>query len=387
MRPLTKLILFSLEATFFLSSCSSKQPNEKVAQPNPVPSFPAVEINARATTLYLSFPAVLQGKQNIEIRPKVDGYIESIYIDEGSVVRKGQKLFKISAPSYDQELHNAAALITSAEAEVNTAQLQVNKTKPLVSKGIISSYELDFAENALKIKNAILAQARAGYVNAQTNVGYTHVNSPVDGIASAVPYKIGSLVSSNTPQPLTTISNNGYIYAYVSLNEKQLLSFSRNYPGKDVAQKLKNVPPVLLTLSDGSSYPLAGKVETVNGLINTQTGSASFRAIFPNPSGLIRSGGSATLKVPQYATNVILVPQKSTYEIQGKHFLYVVSSDNTVKSTEISIAETTTGQLYVVNHGLRVGDKIVVEGTENLKDGMKIKPDIIPTEKLYTELK
>ena len=370
-----------------LSSCGNSPANPETSATLPPQKFQVMELSAQSATLYLTFPAVLQGKQNIEIRPKVEGFIEGIFFDEGSIVKKGQRLFKINAPQYEQEVRNSLALVTSAEADLNTAQLQYNKTKPLVDKGIISHYELEFAENAIKSKKAILAQAQANLYNARTNLGYTNIASPVDGIASAVPYKLGSLVNSQNPQPLTTISNNGNVYAYVSLNEKQLLEFSRNYKGSNIAQKLKNLPEVSLTLSDGTAYPHTGRVETVNGLINTETGSASFRAIFPNPDGLIRSGGSATLRVPQSITHALLVPQKSTYELQGKHFIYTVGADNVIKSSEINIANLTTGQLYVVNSGVKAGDRIVIESAGNLKDGLKIQPDMVSSSKIYEELK
>jgi membrane fusion protein (multidrug efflux system) len=369
-----------------MSSCGDK-PAADQSKSQPLQEFPVMDLAPQSATLFLTFPAVLQGKQNIEIRPKIDGFVEEIFIDEGSSVKKGQKLFKISAPVYDQEVINASQAVTSAETDVNSAELQVNKTKPLVEKGIISHYELEFAENALKNKQAALTQAKASLANAKTNQGYTNIVSPVDGIAGTIPYKIGSLVSGTSPQPLTTISNNQNVYAYVSLNEKQLLTFARTYPGKTIAEKIKNLPPVSLTLSDGSTYTQPGRVETVNGLLNTETGSASFRAIFPNPVGLIRSGGSATLRVPQHVENVLLIPQKSTFELQGKRLLYVVGTDGSVKSIEIKVAELTTGQLYVVDAGLKAGDKIVVEGTENLKDGMKIKPKMMAAAIVYQNLK
>jgi membrane fusion protein (multidrug efflux system) len=385
MKSFTKIGMLLPLAILLLSSCGDKPASDQ-SKSQPLQDFQVMGLAPQAAALYLTFPAVLQGKQNVEIRPKIDGFIEEIYIDEGGIVKKGQKLFKISAPVYDQQVSNASQAVISAQTDVNSAELQVNKTKPLVEKGIISHYELEFAENALKDRQAALAQANANLEIARTNLGYTQISSPVDGIASAIPYKIGSLVGSNNPLPLTTISNNSNIYAYVSLNEKQLLTFSRTYPGNTVAEKIKNLPPVTLTLSDGSIYPQPGKVETVIGLLNTETGSATFRAIFPNPVGLIRSGGSATLRVPQFVKNVLLVPQKSTYELQGKRFIYALGNDNSVRSVEIKVAELTTGQLYVVDAGLKPGDKIVVEGAENLKDGMKINPKMMAADAVYKSL-
>jgi membrane fusion protein (multidrug efflux system) len=354
--------------------------------PPPVSSFPVFKVSLRDATLNSDYPATLQGQQNIEIRPKIDGYIDHIYIDEGSVVKKGQVLFRISAPQYAQDVNNSAAAVSSAEADVNSAQLQVNKTKPLVEKDIISHYELESAQLTLQARRAALKQAKANLANSRTNLGYTTVTSPVNGVVGTIPYKLGSLVNSNTAQPLTTVSNIGNIYAYFSLNEKQLLDFARHYEGRTLEAKLSKLPPVSLVLSDGSNYPEKGRVETISGLINTQTGSASLRATFPNPMRLIRSGGSATVRIPQNLKDVILVPQKATYELQGKRFVFVVDGSGKVKNTEIQIMDLATGQYYVVTNGLKTGDTVILEGTSNLQDGTAVKPDMQADSKVYQDL-
>jgi membrane fusion protein (multidrug efflux system) len=354
--------------------------------PPPVSSFPVFKVSPRNATLNSDYPATLQGQQNIEIRPKIDGYIDHIYIDEGSVVKKGQVLFHISAPQYAQDVNNSAAAVSSAEADVNSAQLQVNKTKPLVEKDIISHYELESAQLTLQARRAALKQAKANLANSRTNLGYTTVTSPVNGVVGTIPYKLGSLVNNNTAQPLTTVSNIGNIYAYFSLNEKQLLDFARHYEGRTLEAKLSKLPPVSLVLSDGSNYPEKGRVETISGLINTQTGSASLRATFPNPMRLIRSGGSATVRIPQNLKDVILVPQKATYELQGKRFVFVVDGSGKVKNTEIQIMDLATGQYYVVTNGLKTGDTVILEGTSNLQDGTAVKPDMQADGKVYQDL-
>jgi membrane fusion protein (multidrug efflux system) len=360
----------------FWSSCGSNPSGAATASgPTTAPSYPVFKISLQNATLNSDYPATLQGQQNVEIRPKIDGYIERIYIDEGSMVKKGQLLFRINAPQYAQEVNNSAAAISSAEADVSAAQLQVNKTKPLVEKDIISHYDLESAEYTLQARKAALAQARAGLANAKTNLGYTNVTSPVNGVVGAIPYKLGSLVTSTTAQPLTTVSNIGNIYAYFSLNEKQLLDFSRTAKGHTLNEKLANTAAVSLILSDGSAYLEKGRVETISGLINTETGSASYRATFPNPVGLIRSGGSATVRVPESVKDAVLIPQKATYELQGKRFVYIVDDKGAVKSTEIQIMGNAAGQYYVVTNGLKGGDTIVLDGASSLKDGVIIKPD------------
>lgn len=376
-------------AVLLLASCGNKPDQGAAAAggPPPVQSYPAFKIEQQDASLSNEYPATLQGQQNIEIRPKIDGYIEQIYIDEGAVVKKGQLLFRISAPQYQQSVNNAIAAISSAEADVSAAQLQVNKVKPLVEKDIISHYDLESAQYTLQARKAALTQAKANLATARTNLGYTTVTSPVNGVAGSIPHKLGSLVSSTNAEPLTTISNIGKVYAYFSMNEKQLLDFSRTFEGTTLASKLNKLPAVSLILSDGTDYPEKGKVETVSGLINTETGSASFRATFPNPVGLIRSGGSARVSIPQTIKNTILVPQKATYELQGKRFVYVVDAAGKVKSTEIGIMSTSAGQNFVVTSGLKAGDTVVLEGTSTLQDGTQIKAEVQPAIKVYQDLK
>ncbi|MGI4751608.1 MAG: efflux RND transporter periplasmic adaptor subunit [Janthinobacterium lividum] len=371
-----------------LSSCGNKEDKAGAAAGGPptIQSYPVFKITSKSTTLNSNYPATLQGQQNIEIRPKIDGYIDKIYIDEGSVVKKGQLLFRISAPQYAQDVINTAAAISSAKADVSSAQLQVNKTKPLVDKGIISHYELESAQYTLQARKAALAQAQSSQAIAKTNLGYTTVTSPVNGVIGTIPYKLGSLITSTTTQPLTTVSNISNVYAYFSLNEKQLLVFSRTVKGRTLDEKLANTPPVSLILSDGSAYPEKGRVQTISGLINTETGSASFRASFPNPVGLIRSGGSATVRIPQAINNAVLIPQKVTYELQGKVFVYIVDNKGAVKSTEIQIMDLASGQYYVVTSGLKDGDTVVLDGTLSLRDGVVIKPDD-QTTSAYQDLK
>lgn len=376
-------------ATLLLAACGGggQQQGAAGAGAQPPQSYPVFKVEPKTATINTEYPATIEGQQNIEIRPKIDGYVDKIYIDEGSVVKKGQLLFTINAPQYAQEVNTAAAAISSAEADVNAAQLQVNKTRPLVEKDIISKFELESAELTLQSRKAALKQAKATLANAKTNIGYTTITSPVNGVVGAIPYKLGSLVSSTTAQPLTTVSNIGKVYAYFSMNEKQLLEFSRDHKGATLDAKLKQVPPVELILADGTNYPEKGHLETVNGLINTATGSAQLRADFANPVGLIRSGGSATVRIPQAIKDGILVPQKSTYELQGKRFVYVVDGTGKAKATEIKIMDAPSGQYFVVTSGLKGGETVVFDGLANMQDGMVIKPDTKAGEGAYNDLK
>ena len=317
----------------------------------------------------------------------MDGFIERIYVDEGALVKKGQLLFTINAPQYEQQVRTANAAMSSAEADVNAAQLQVNKTKPLVEKDIISKYELESAQLTLQSKKAMLAQAKAALVNAKVNLGYTKITSPVDGVVGAIPFKTGSLVSGTSTQPLTTVSNTTKVYAYFSLNEKQLLDFSNTYKGKTLNEQMKNIPAVSLLLADGSLYAQNGKIESINSQINTSTGSVRLRATFPNPISLLKNGASASVRIPQPINDVILIPQKSTTDLQGKKFVYVLGDSSKVITTPIEVMENAKGKFYVVTKGLKAGDKVVLEGFQSLRDGTKIKPEEKNTDSVYAEIK
>ena len=388
MRKVTTLF-FSISIAMVLASCGGNDDAKKAAAAAAAGPqvYPVFAINAQTTELNSDYPATIEGIQNIDIRPKVDGFIQKILVDEGTVVKKGQLLFTIMAPQYEQEVRTARAAISSAEADVNAAQLQVNKTKPLVEKDIISKYDLDAAQLTLQSRKAALAQARATLANAQVNLGYTSITSPVDGIVGSIPFRTGSLVSSSSTEPLTTVSNTSKVYAYFSLNEKQLLDFSKTYKGNTLSQQMKNIPAVSLVLADGTVYAQNGKIESINSQINTNTGSASLRATFPNPIALLKSGGSASVRIPQKVENAILVPQKSTIDLQGKKFVYVLGDSSKVISTEIQIMDLAKDKFFVVTKGLKTGDKIVLEGFQSLKDGVKIKPEEKSTDSVYAELK
>lgn len=365
-------------------SKTDKAGQEAAAQPK---DYKVVTLQPRSATLNTDYPASMQGQQNIEIRPRVDGYIEKIYVDEGAIVKAGQPLFKINDPQYEQAVRTANAGIKAAQAELSTANLAVVKVKPLVEKDIVSKYELESAQFTYASALASLSQAKAALVNAKTNLGYTTVISPVNGVVGSIPFRLGSLVSSTTADPLTTVSSIGTVYAYFAFNEKQLLGFTKGNTGTSFSKKLAALPKVSLLLSDGSAYPEQGTIETVNGLINTATGSANIRARFSNPKGLIRSGSSATVRIPNSLTDVIMVPQSATFELQDKIFAVTVGKDGKTKNVNLTVMANTAGNFYVVESGLKAGDQIVLEGVSSLKDGSPIKANVQPAETVYADLK
>lgn len=373
---LLSLSLMSL-ALLFTVGCGQNDNNPQNGQTEARP-FKIIQLNERDIVFQNLYPATIEGVENVEIRPKVDGFISKIYVDEGAFVKKGQLLFKIDAPQYEQAVRAARANIQVAQADVNTAEMELNKIRPLVDRNIISSFELENAELNLASKQAILAQVRTQLETAETNFSYTNITSPVNGVLGTIPYKIGSLVNSSTPMPLTTVSNISKIYAYFALNEKQILDLGVHQG--QLAQLLQKQKGVQLQLANGTIYAEEGKIESVSGLINSSTGSVNARATFPNQDLSIRSGSSGSIIIPQFIENSVVIPQKATFEIQGQKFVYLVQDDQTVHAQAISVLSNNDGQHFVVESGLKVGDKIVLEGVHTLRNGEKIDPELIDFE-------
>lgn len=368
-----RISILMMTSALMLASCSKekKQDGQKEVKPQP---YEYIVAKSGAADNHTEYPARLEGVENVEIRPKIDGFIENLYVDEGQMVSRGQHLFRIRNPQYEQFVRVAQASVNSAQAAVATAQMQVTKTKPLVDRKIVSAYELQAAQLNLQAAQASLAEQEAQLTNAKVNQGYTIITSPVSGVVGTLPLKAGSYVSASTSQPLTTVSNISKIFAYFSINEKDQLNFLKHSPGASIQEKIKNTPLITLRLSDGSIYNEKGKLESISGLVDPNTGSFSMRATFPNPQGLLRSGYSATIMLPSNLEDVIIVPQKATFELQGKIFVYVIGANNKVKSQEIKVTELADGVTYAVESGLKNGDKIVVQGIGILKDDTEVIP-------------
>lgn len=335
-----------------------------------VPEYNIMTIEPAAMEWHSHYPASIKGKQDIAVRPNVSGFITELCVDEGSVVKPGQVLFVIDTIPYKAALKVAEANVEVAKAGTETARLTAENKKELYNKGIVSEYDMQLAANAYAQAQAQLAQAEAQLVNARNNDSYTRVTSPLSGVVGEIPFRVGSLVSPSSATPLTTVSDNSEMYVYFSMNERQILELAGQYGANNF---LKNLPNVSLQLADGSVYTLQGKIETASGIIDTQTGSSTLRATFKNPDRLLRSGGSGVVLIPMKDETAILVPQKATFEIQDKKFVYVLNDDMTIHATEIKIASIDNGKEYKVLSGVAAGDRIVIEGINSLRDGMTIK--------------
>jgi len=319
-----------------------------------------------------SYPATIKGLQDIEVRPQVAGFIVKLCVDEGATVHKGQALFQIDPTQYSAAVGQAKAAVAMARASVNTITLTEQTKKTLFDKQIISEYEYQTAVNQLASAKASLAQAQASLISANQNLSFCTVKSPSNGVVGTFPYRVGSLVSASISQPLTTVSEIGDVYVYFSMTEKEMLRLTK--AEGSLKEQLTKMPAVKLQLADGSMYTEDGKIDAVSGVIDQNTGSVSMRAIFPNKKDVLRSGGTGNIIFPYTISDVLVIPQSATVEIQDKKFVYIVGNDNKVKNTEIQVSNLDDGKNYLVTGGLKPGDRIVVEGVQGLKDGQAIKP-------------
>ena len=387
MKTIKQFAKLGLIAVFFTAYSCSKPKQGASEMAGQIREYLVQEVTPDDITLYQDFPATMQGEQTVEIRPRVAGYIEEIRVDEGDYVKKGQTLFRLNANDIQAQVRSAEAQVKVAESQVSTAKINVEKTKPLVEKDIISSFHLESVETGLQTAEAQLAQAKANLANTKANLEYTVITSPANGITGTFPYRVGSLVSSSIAQPLTTVSNTTTMQAYFSMNETDFLRMTKDLEGKTTKEKLEKLPEVELVLPDNSIYQNKGKIEIASGIVDSQTGAVNIRASFPNPEGNLRSGGSGRVRLPEYRKNVLLIPQKASYEIQGKHFVYLASSDNKVVNTPIEIITGNLKDVYVVTSGLSAGDIIVVEGITGLRDGMEIKPKLAERQSAEASIK
>ena len=331
-------------------------------------------VEAGSSDLNSTYPATIKGKTDIDIRPQVTGFITKVHVDEGDRVRKGQTLFTIDQVQYQAAVDQAQASLNSAKAAVNTAAVTEANKRKLLDKNIISETEWQLAANSLAQAKAAQAQAEAALTNARKNLAYTVVTAPSDGVVGSIPNREGSLASPSSAQPLTTISDNSQVYAYFSLNEKDLLELTDGGT-VSIDERISEMPAVKLELADGTMYPLEGKVSTISGVISNSTGAASVRALFPNPSGMLRSGNTGNVVLPRHNENVIVIPQKASFEIQGLRYVYVLNDSNTTSTRPVQVLDISNGKDFVVLSGLQPGERIVTEGVGTIvRDGVTVTP-------------
>lgn len=353
------------------TSCSDN--GQQQAQQT-APSIAVMTISKTDAELETTYPAIIKGKKDVDIRPQVSGFITKVCVEEGQHVSAGQTLFIIDQVQMEAAVAQAEAAVAVACESCNSATITAKNKEKLFAKNIISEYENQLAQNSLASAKSQLAQAQAALVSAKKNLSYTVVKSPSAGYVGAIPNREGSLVSPSSATPLTTVSDISEVYAYISFNEKQVLEMTEG--GKmTLAQAVSALPSVKLRLADGTEYQNEGKVSTVTGNIDNLTGSASVRVLFKNENGMLRSGSTGSVVFPVTKKSVILIPQNATTEIQDVKYAYVVNDSNKVVSKPIQVLSNNDGKNYVVTEGLEPGQKVAVEGVGVIvRDGVVINP-------------
>jgi len=352
---------FMLFSLLFAACGNKKQTNEKKVQ-----EYPVLKLATTDTVLTHNYVADIQSVSNVEIRARVQGFMDKIYVDEGHAVKKGQLLFQISRTEFVTALNKAKAAVASARAEADITQLELERIRKMVERKVITPTELDLQKAKLAAAQAAIATAMANQDEATTRLTYTEVRAPFDGVIDRIPMKAGSLITEGTL--LTTLSDNRDMYAYFSVSEHEYLQHLKKANGVLDSENIAG-----LILADGTTYSSPGKIETQEGEFNDNTGSINFRARFPNPGHLLKHGSSGKVHLLRTLKQAVLVPQKSVFEIQDKSYVFVVGANNKVQMQSF-VPQTRIAQFYVVKSGLKAGDRIVYEGIQSVSDGAEIRP-------------
>ena len=332
--------------------------------------YPVEEVKTSDAEMQTTYPAVINGIQDVEIRPKMSGFLTQINVTEGQTVQAGQLLFVIDNETYQAQVRQSQAAVNTAQSQVNTAKLTYENSKQLFDSHVIGEYELQTAENSFKSAQAGLAQAQAALASARESLSFCYVKSPAKGVVGTLPFKKGALVSASNV--LTHVSDISQMEVYFSMTEKDMLALSKADGGLKGA--VEQFPGVKLQLADGSIYGYDGTVAAISGVIDQATGTVQLKARFPNPESLLKSGGSGTIIVPRQNTGAIVIPKSVVMEVQNKKFVYLLNDSNKVQYTEIKVDPQDDGVNYIVTEGLKVGDKYVTNGITKLNDQMEIVP-------------
>lgn len=363
-----KIILFAT-AGIIVASCTGKSGGKPDFGDN---EYAVRTVSTQSTELSTSYPATIKGVQDVEIRPKVSGFITKVNVHEGQRVTAGQLLFVIDNETYQAQVRQAKAAVSTAKAQLETSRLTLENSKELHKNNVIGDFELATARNNFATAEAALMQAKASLASAQEMLNYCYVKSPVSGAVGTLPYKAGTLVSASGGEPLTTVSDISTMEVYFSVTEKDMLGMTKGKGG--ISEAIKNYPPVTLRLADGTVYAHKGTVVKASGVIDEATGTITLIARFVNPDNMLRSGGAGQVVVADCSQAAVVIPQEAAAEIQNKIFVYLLGKDNKVKYSEIKVLPQNDGNNYIVVEGMKAGDRYVAKGIASLKDGMQIKP-------------
>ena len=366
------VLVLSLTYVLMLVGCATRAS----APPTSPPIVEVVSVVQQDVPIYSEWVAVLDGYVNAQIQPHVSGYLIKQNYKEGSVVGKGDVLFQIDPRPFIAALDQAKAQLAQAEAQLGKAKLDVERDTPLAQARAIAQSQLDTEIQAKLGAEALVLAAKANIEQAQLNVEWTKVTSLVSGIAGIAQVQIGNLVGPSSV--LTSVSQVNPIKAYFTVSEQEFMDFHRRFPTpRSVEEERKRIPLELL-LSDGSVYDRTGSIFFADREVNSATGAIRIAGVFPNPNSLLRPGGYGRIRASARTQNgALLVPQRAVIELQGSHQVAVVGSDNKVSIRPVTVGDR-VGKMWIVSQGLKVGEQIVVEGLQKVRDGSIVK--VVPAQ-------
>lgn len=360
-----------LASTYALQSCGNAKNNEQ--QQNETVQAEVISLQPTNAVIDQTFPASLQGKDNVQLRPQISGYIDKIYVDEGAFVHAGQVLFRINASVYREQKNTALASLAIAKSQLASAQLELDKYKVLTENKVVADFQYQKAKTNYENAKAAVKQQQTLVASADVNLGFSEVKAPVSGYIGRIPNRLGALVGPNDAQPLTTLSQVNEIYAYFSLPENEILKINASRPGNTLIKKLKSFQNLTLLLADGKPYNHPGKIDMMDGQFDATTGSVTLRASFPNPESLLRTGNTGRIVLKSTEQNVYKIPLLATYEVQDKLFVGLLNAKN--KMERIALKNyTKSGDFYIVKSGFKPGDRIIANELASIPENSIIKP-------------
>ncbi len=370
----TKLCVLSciVFAVLFCGGCENKNVS---AAPAPPTNVQVIEVVQRDVPIYHEYLASMDGFVNAQIQPQVSGYLIKQNYLEGALVAKNQVLFKIDPRPFQAIVDQAKAQVAQAEAQLGKTQLDVQRDTPLAKEKAIAQSQLDNDIQANLAAKATVQADRAALEQAELNLEFTNVRSLIDGVAGIAAGQVGNLVG---PQiVLTTVSQLEPIKSYFTVSEQEYLAFvKRNPTAADQAAREKNFELELI-LADGSIYPRKGKFYAADRQVDVQTGSIRLAGLFPNPTNVLRPGQFGRVRFISYTRKgALLIPQKSVVELQGSYQVAVVGNDNKVTLRNVTVAER-TGAMWIIDQGLKPGERVVVEGVQKVRDSMSVNPTLV----------
>ena len=360
-----KTIKWTLILSLGLASCGIDVPKETQS------SYETMTVKKTDIELPYKFSARMKGQNDVTVTPQVSGQLMKIAVSEGQLVRKGQTLFVIDSRNAQLDLEAAQANLQAAQAQANSAKLEYESNKNLFDKKIVSSYMLNNSENSYKQAQAAVAQARASVNRAKVNLGFCTIKATVSGVIGEIPVRVGDQVTPMTQ--LTMLSGNTTMFAEFSVTEGIVEAMVQNgMKADDVNKYIASLPEATFVMKNGTEYPHKGRVVSLTGVVNSSTGSLTSKVSFPNPDGHLYSGIQGTIVMPFAEKGVIVIPQFAVVRMQDRSQVYKVKADSTATAVEVTTEDTGNGKDFIVTSGLKVGDRIVTVGANNVTEGQKV---------------